>query len=137
MAARFDPARPPAPLLGFLTERHLATLSTLRPDGTPHVVPVGFSFDPADGLARVITWGASRKARNVAARPGELAVLCQFEGARWVTLEGPARLRDDADRVAGAVARYAARYRDPKARDDRVVIEVQVTLLLGSAGLGA
>ncbi|HEY1118405.1 MAG TPA: pyridoxamine 5'-phosphate oxidase family protein, partial [Acidimicrobiales bacterium] len=27
----------------FLTERHLATLTTLRADGSPHVVAVGFT----------------------------------------------------------------------------------------------
>ena len=26
----------------FMTERHLATLSVPRPDGAPHVTPVGF-----------------------------------------------------------------------------------------------
>ena len=33
-------------MLAFLAERHLATLTTLRADGSPHVVPVGFSYDP-------------------------------------------------------------------------------------------
>ncbi|EUA44422.1 hypothetical protein I552_4195 [Mycobacterium xenopi 3993] len=32
--------------LAFLTERHLAMLTTLRADNTPHVVAVGFTFDP-------------------------------------------------------------------------------------------
>ena len=41
--------------LEFLTERHLATLTTLRADGSPHVVPVGVTFDPATATARVIT----------------------------------------------------------------------------------
>jgi hypothetical protein len=31
-----DPADPGAELLAFLSERHLATLTTLRPDGPPH-----------------------------------------------------------------------------------------------------
>ena len=34
--------------LDFLTERHLATLTTLRRDGSPHVVPVGFTYDAGD-----------------------------------------------------------------------------------------
>ena len=40
----------------FWTERHLASLVTLRADGTPHVVPVGVTLDlDADPpLARVI-----------------------------------------------------------------------------------
>ncbi|MCB1038359.1 MAG: pyridoxamine 5'-phosphate oxidase family protein, partial [Acidimicrobiales bacterium] len=56
-------------VLAFLAERHLATLTTLRPDGSPHVVPVGFSYDPDTKVARIITWSASRKARNLTASP--------------------------------------------------------------------
>ena len=51
--------------LEFLTERHLATLTTLRPDGTPHVVPVGVTYDPATGAARGITSGTAAKGRHV------------------------------------------------------------------------
>ncbi|MEO2108984.1 MAG: pyridoxamine 5'-phosphate oxidase family protein, partial [Actinomycetota bacterium] len=50
-----DHTAPPAGALAFLTERHLATLTTLRPDGTPHVVPVGFTWDPDGPTVRIIT----------------------------------------------------------------------------------
>ena len=91
---------PPVPdesALAFLAERHLASLTTLRPDGTPHVVPVGFSYDVTTRIARVITRRGSVKARNVAA--GSRAVLCQIDGRRWLTLEGEARVREDAAAV--------------------------------------
>ena len=55
-------------VLTFLTERQLATLTNVRADGTPHVVPVGFTYEPATRLARVITSGTSVKAR-LADRP--------------------------------------------------------------------
>ena len=119
--------------LAFLAERHLATLSTLRPDGSPHVVAVGFSWDPDAGLARVITFAPSRKARNVVARPGERAAVCQVDGGRWLTLEGPATVTDDPERVAEGVRRYAARYRQPGERADRVVVEIAVDRVLGRA----
>ncbi|MGY4956937.1 hypothetical protein [Streptomyces nigrescens] len=45
---------------------HTATLTTLRPDGTPHVTPVRFSFDPASGLARVTPGPGPRSARRTA-----------------------------------------------------------------------
>ena len=96
----------------FLAERHLATLTTLRADGSPHVVPVGFSYDSDGGVVRVITFAASVKARQRCARGGRAAVS-QVDGARWATLEGVARLVDDAPSVALAVAGYAARYRQP------------------------
>jgi PPOX class probable F420-dependent enzyme len=119
--------------LAFLAERHLATLSTLRPDGSPHVVAVGFTWDPEGGLARVITFAPSRKARNLVARPGARAAVCQVDGGRWLTLEGPATVTDDPARVAEGVRRYAERYRQPGERDDRVVVEIAVDRVLGRA----
>ena len=117
--------------LAFLTERHLATLTTLRADGTPHVVAVGFTWDHEGGLARVITWDTSKKHRNVAERPGGRAVLCQVDGRRWLSLEGPATAVTDPDARGEAEARYAQRYRKPRSRADRSVIEIRVDRVLG------
>ena len=39
-----DPLDLPDGAMQFLRERHLATLTTMRSDRTPHVVPVGFIF---------------------------------------------------------------------------------------------
>lgn len=126
-----DPHDLPDEVRQFLTERHLATLTTLRPDGSPHVVAVGFTFDPATATARVITFAPSRKARNLVASPGSRAAVCQVDGGRWLTLEGPAVVTDDPTRVAEGVRRYAERYRQPGERDDRVVIEIAVDRVLG------
>ncbi|GAA1993104.1 F420-dependent biliverdin reductase [Terrabacter lapilli] len=116
--------------LEFMAVRHLATLTTLRPDGSPHVVPVGFTWDPERSMARVITSRASRKARNAAA--GCPAVLCQVEGRHWLSLQGTARVLDDAESVADAVERYAARYREPRPNPERVVIAIDVRSVLGN-----
>lgn len=115
----------------FLAERHLATLTTLRPDGSPHVVAVGFTWEPSRGVARIITFAGSVKARNAAA--GGRAAVAQVDGKRWLSLEGPVRLSAGADEVAAAVAAYAVRYRPPKQRVDRVVIEIDVERVLGRA----
>jgi PPOX class probable F420-dependent enzyme len=119
-------------LLAFLTERHLATLTTLRADGSPHVVPVGVTYDAATGTARVITSGSSAKARHVREGRSRVAV-CQVDGRRWATLEGSAVVRDDAGSVADAVARYAERYRQPRENPARVVLEISVDRILGNA----
>jgi F420H(2)-dependent biliverdin reductase len=119
-------------LLVFLTERHLATLTTLRADGSPHVVPVGVTFDPGTGTARVITSATSAKARHVRAGQARVAV-CQVDGRRWLTLEGTAVVRDDAASVADAEARYAQRYRTPRENPARVVVEISVDRVLGNA----
>ncbi len=117
----------------FLEERHLATLTTLRADGSPHVVAVGFTWDPEARLARVITFAPSQKARHLRAAPGSRAAVCQVDGGRWLTLEGTAVVTDDAERVAEAVRRYATRYRQPGDREDRVAIEIHVDRVLGRA----
>ena len=109
-------------LAEFIAHRHLGVLVTLRADGSPHAVPVGFTY--ADGVVRVITAGSSVKVAN--ARGGGRACVTQIDGARWVTFEGSARVLDDVSSVASAVAAYARRYRQPKERDDRVVIEIEV-----------
>ena len=119
-------------LLAFLSERHLATLTTLRADGTPHVVPVGFTFDAETLTARVITSGTSAKARHVRAGQGRVA-LCQVEGRRWLALEGTAEVRDDAASVRDAEARYAARYKQPRENPRRVVLRISVDRVLGNA----
>ena len=124
------PDRLSATGLDFVRERHLATLSSVRRDGSPHVVPVGFTWDAEAGLLRVITSSSSVKARI--ARSGRRVAVCQLEGPRWLTLEGPAEFSDDPERVAEAVRRYAERYRQPRENPRRVVIEVAVDRLLGS-----
>ncbi|MDK3256104.1 pyridoxamine 5'-phosphate oxidase family protein [Blastococcus capsensis] len=126
-----DLSDPGQTLLDFLTERHLATLTTVRPDGTPHVVPVGVTYDANTRIARVITSGGSAKARHVRAGQQRVAV-CQVDGRRWVTLEGAAVVRDDAASVTEAVERYARRYRQPRENPARVVLEISVDRILGN-----
>ncbi|MBO3738972.1 pyridoxamine 5'-phosphate oxidase family protein [Actinoplanes flavus] len=121
-------------LAEFWTERHLCTLTTLRADGSPHVVAVGATLDPGAGLARVISFDTSTKVRNV--RRGQRRVaICQVDGRRWSTIEGLAVVRDDPSSVAEAERRYAGRYRVPRPNPSRVVIEVAITRILGSASL--
>ncbi|MEU2022021.1 TIGR03618 family F420-dependent PPOX class oxidoreductase [Streptomyces sp. NPDC016469] len=117
---------------GFLALPRTATLTTLRPDGTPHVAPVRFTFDAATGLARVTTRAGTRKARNVAAGgPAARVALCQADGPRWITLEGRASVDTDPVRLAEAVRRYTARYGSaPPAPPDPVVIEITVDRVL-------
>lgn len=128
-----DPADLPDEVLTFLREYHLATLTTLREDFSPHVVAVGFSYDVDARAARVITWAGSQKAINARRMEaaGRRAAVGQVDGGRWLSLEGPVRLVTDPDGVRAGVEGYAARYRQPKERDDRVVIEIAVERILG------
>jgi hypothetical protein len=73
------------------------------------------------------------KARN--AERGGRASVTQIDGRRWVTLEGPVRLLADESSVNEAVAAYALRYRQPKERVDRVVVEIEVDHVMCNSGL--
>jgi PPOX class probable F420-dependent enzyme len=119
-------------LTAFWTERHLCTLTTLRSDGSPHVVPVGVTFDAQQLLARVITGGASQKVRNLDQGGDPRVAVCQIDGRRWSTLEGVARVSRDPTDVAEAVERYAQRYRQPRVNPERVVLLIDVTRVLGN-----
>ena len=68
----------------FVRENILATLTTLRADGSPHVVPVGFTYDQDQNLVRVITFAKSMKARHAA--QGGRAVVSQVDRGRWITI---------------------------------------------------
>ncbi|MGA8255490.1 MAG: PPOX class F420-dependent oxidoreductase [Nocardioides sp.] len=126
---------PPA-LLEFWTERHLCMLTTVRPDGRPHLVPVGVALDHELECAWIITRGGSQKVHNLkAAGPGALVAAGAVDGGRWSTLEGTATLTHDPTDVARACERYAARYRTPQPNPERVAIRIDVMRFLGSAGL--
>ena len=124
-----DPAELSAASLEFMVERHLAVFTTLRRDGSPHAVPVGFTWDTGAQVARVI---ASRGSAKVAqARAGRRASLTQVEGRRWISLEGTTRVLEDSTSVRDAEDRYAVRYRRPRPNPQRVVVVLDVDRVLG------
>lgn len=131
----------PPGVRAFAQERHLATIATLRADGTPHLTPVGFTLaaapDDTEGsngaVVRVITFAGATWVRNL--RHDPRAAVSWVDGGRWATLEGPATLRTDPESCALAEALYAHKYRPPKSRADRVVIEIAVTRVLAARSL--
>ena len=117
----------------FWRERQLCTLTTLRADGSPHVVPVGAVLDPDAGALWIITSGTSQKVRNVRRGADDARVaVCQVDGRRWTTVEGVAQVRTDEASVREAERRYAARYRVPRPNPGRVALRVRVHRALGN-----
>jgi F420H(2)-dependent biliverdin reductase len=125
----FDLANLPEEVISALTVRHLATLTTLRADGRPHVSPVGFTYDPVTRLARVICGGSSRKAIHVVS--DNRVAICQVDGGKWLTLEGHARVATSPAEVADAEARYTARYQAPRDNPTRVALVIDVDRIMG------
>lgn len=136
-----DPHHPTPAFLSFWRERHLCTLTTPRPDGTPHVVPVGVTYDPEAGVARVLASKTSAKVRHVLAAEGTdgtgaRVAVCQVDGRRWATLEGYARVRMEAAEIAEGERRYEERYgRPPRPNPHRALIEITLTRAMGQKTL--
>jgi PPOX class probable F420-dependent enzyme len=120
----------PRPLLDFWTERHLCTLTTLRADGSPHVVPVGVTVDIEARCAWVITFGTSQKVVNLT--HFDRVAACQVDGGRWSTIEGTARVQNDEKSVRRAMDQYALRYRQPQPNPLRVAVRIEIERFLGN-----
>ena len=117
--------------LAFLEERHVATLTTLRSDGSPHVVAIAFTYHPDEGAVRIISPDNTQKILNI--ERSDRAAVCQVDGPRWLTLEGPAVVQRDPADVATAVAAFEARYRPARESPTRVAIQIEVDRVLGRA----
>ena len=108
----------------------LGTLTTLRPDGSPHVTCVGPCWDPANRTVRIISRAGTVKATNL--DTDDRAAVTYLDGGSWVTFEGRATVTTESDRVRAAMEAYRSRWGDPREDlPDRVAIEVRVDQVLG------
>ena len=103
----------PAHLDDFWSEPRLATLGTVRPDGSPHLVPVKCVRSGTEFW--VLTRPSTVKARNLAHHPRASLAEARFkvapgEAQLWATVEGPAHLDDDPGLLERTRAAYAERF---------------------------
>jgi nitroimidazol reductase NimA-like FMN-containing flavoprotein (pyridoxamine 5'-phosphate oxidase superfamily) len=81
--------------------RHTAWLSTVRPDGKPHVMPIGVLF--VDNAFYFNTGPKTRKARNIARNPSSVITIATDDFD--LVIQGPARRIEDTahlQRIADA-----------------------------------
>ncbi len=96
-----------------LSNSHNYMLSTVRPDGSPHVMPVWGIW--LNGAFYFSTAASSRKAKNLEANPK--CVVCNERADEAAIVEGVARRLEDNDIPPEAFAAYKAKYEwelDPK-----------------------
>lgn len=115
----------------FVSDRHLATLSTIGPTALIHAVAVGFTV--ADGVVRIITGDGTQKVRNVE-RDGR-ATVAHVSGPQWLSIAGRAVIERDPAAVRRAEELYTERYRPPRVNPKRVVIRIEPERVMGSSGL--
>lgn len=83
-------------------------LSTVRPDGRPHLVPVWFLWDGATIF--IYSQPGAQKLRNLAANPAvTVALEAADEGEDIAIIEGVAEVMSAADAPA-IIPAYAAKY---------------------------
>ncbi|WP_411700996.1 pyridoxamine 5'-phosphate oxidase family protein [Conyzicola sp.] len=117
--------------LEFVSDRHLAMLSTMARDGAIHQIAVGFTLH--DGVVRIITGDGTQKVRNI--ERDARATVGQVDGRRWISFVGNAVIERDRADITLAENLYAARYRQPQPNPKRVVIRIDVDRVLASIGL--
>ena len=97
-----------------LRRSHNYYVMTVRPDATPHAMPVWGIW--VDHRFYFSTGAKSRKARNLDANPS--CVVCTERSAEAVIVEGTASKLDDAARLEAIAPLYARKYKsftlDPK-----------------------
>jgi nitroimidazol reductase NimA-like FMN-containing flavoprotein (pyridoxamine 5'-phosphate oxidase superfamily) len=97
-----------------LRKSHNYYVMTVRPDGTPHAMPVWGIW--TDERFYFSTGATSRKAQNLAANPS--CVVCTEKSAEAVIVEGTASPISSAARIAELSPYYVKKYKgftlDPK-----------------------
>ena len=83
-------------------------LTTVAPDGAPHVMPVWAVWH--EGALWLSTGGRSRKARNLREVP---RCAVHVDGEDPVIVHGVARFAADPGEIGRVSAAYAAKYGDP------------------------
>jgi len=129
-----------AEALRRLAEARVGRLATVRPDGTPHVIPFVFAADP-DARGSILYWAVDRKPKatpelqrlaNIRANPVVEVVVDHYEEdwskVWWVRARGLATVVPDGsperDRALALLAARFAPYADDPPPGPVVAIRV-------------
>lgn len=96
---------PPPHAERFLRGRHIATLTTINPDGTPLQTPVWYLYQ--DGLLYIRTSSNSGKVRNIRRDPRvSLCVQDERPPYRGVTVNGTAAVQPEQPELSARMSRH-------------------------------
>jgi PPOX class probable F420-dependent enzyme len=119
-----------------LDEARVARLATSDPDGKPHLVPIVFAVD-GDTLYSAVDSKPKRsrtlrRIENARARPDVTILVDHYEEdwrrLWWIRVRGRARVLDDGDELAHALALLTAKYEQYRAEPpDGPVLAVDIT----------
>jgi PPOX class probable F420-dependent enzyme len=111
----------------FIPTRRTAVLSSIGPDGHPHVVAMWFAW--IDGEIWFETKGKSQKALNLRRDP-RVTVLIEdgltYDTLRGVSIEGTAEIVDDAAALWTVGVNVWERYTGPYSDEVRPLVEMML-----------
>jgi PPOX class probable F420-dependent enzyme len=108
----------------FLRAFRSIWLSTTRPDGRPHAVPVWYLWDGRN--LYFISERRLQKSKNLARQPW--IVVHAGDGDDVIILEGPVEIVTDRDELENVDAAYRAKYVDPGSGAQATIFEPNVDL---------
>jgi PPOX class probable F420-dependent enzyme len=91
----------------FLREDHVAVISTLNKDGSPHITTIWYLLQE-DGTLIMSTPGRSQKVKNLRRDP--CIAICIGDEARSVSLYGAVTISEDQNVIRQDLEQLAARY---------------------------
>ena len=108
----------------YLARSRTATMATVGPDGTPHLVAMWYAV--LDGEVWFETKARSQKAVNLRRDP-RITVMVEdgltYDSLRGVSLEGTAEIVDDPDRLWEVGVSVWERYNGPYSEEARPLVE--------------
>ena len=120
-------AMTPAEVAVYLERSRSATLATIGPDGTPHLVAMWYAL--VDGEVWFETKAKSQKAVNIR-RDARVSVLMEdgdtYDSLRGVSLEGTAEIVDDPDALWAVGVSVWERYNGPYSEEVRPFVELML-----------
>jgi PPOX class probable F420-dependent enzyme len=111
----------------YLDRRRTATLATVGPDGTPHLVAMWYAV--IDGEVWFETKARSQKAANLRRNPRATVMVedgLTYDSLRGVALEGTAEIHDDPDKLWEVGVSVWERYQGPFTEEVRPLVEVML-----------
>jgi PPOX class probable F420-dependent enzyme len=111
----------------FIEQQRAATLATIGPTGTPHLVAMWYAV--IDGQLWFETKAKSQKAANLRRDPRATVLLEDghtYDTLRGVSLEGRAEVVDDPDALWAVGVSVWERYTGPYSEELRPFVEVML-----------
>jgi len=112
----------------FLARSRTATMATIGPDGTPHLVAMWYAL--IDGAIWFETKGRSQKAVNLR-RDGRITVMVEdgltYDTLRGVSIEGTGVIVEDPEAIWDVGVSVWERYNGPYTEEVKPLVEFMLT----------